>query len=72
MSELNHALIKWLGIKRIVSIGQDAARYAIDFGVEINCVRHPSYGGVRDFRSGVYDLYSHQLKSVKKRQEDLF
>lgn len=72
VSELNHALIKWLGIKRIVSIGQDAARYAIDFGVEINCVRHPSYGGVRDFRSGVYDLYSHQLKSVKKRQEDLF
>ncbi|WP_421953643.1 uracil-DNA glycosylase [Polaromonas sp.] len=72
VSDLNHALIRWLGIKRIVSIGQDAAKYATDFGVEISCVRHPSYGGVRDFRSGIYGLYADELKSVTERQVGLF
>ena len=57
VDELNAALISWLGIRRIISIGQDAASYAEKFGVEVACVRHPSYGGVKDFRRGIGQLH---------------
>lgn len=57
VDELNRCLIAWLGIRRIVDIGQDAAQYAADFGVDVVTVRHPSYGGVRDFRAGIRSLY---------------
>ncbi len=57
MSELNNALIKWLKVRRIIAIGQDAANYATAFGVEVLTVRHPSYGGVRDFRDGMRQIY---------------
>lgn len=57
VDELNRELIGWLGIRRIVAIGQDAASYAERFGVEVNCVRHPSYGGITDFRNGMAALY---------------
>ncbi|WP_187808258.1 uracil-DNA glycosylase [Aquipseudomonas alcaligenes] len=55
--DLNKALIKWLKVRRIVAIGQDAAAYAAAFGVEVVCVRHPSYGGVKDFRAGMSKIY---------------
>lgn len=61
VDELNAALISWLDIRRIVSIGQDAASYAKKFGVEVACVRHPSYGGVTDFRRGIGHLYNIDL-----------
>ncbi|QNP50001.1 uracil-DNA glycosylase [Diaphorobacter aerolatus] len=57
VDELNASLIRWLGIRRIVSIGQDAASYAAKFGVEVQSVRHPSYGGVREFREGISRLH---------------
>lgn len=57
VDELNAALIKWLRITTIVSIGQDAAAYAQRLGVKVEVVRHPSYGGVTDFRRGISDLY---------------
>lgn len=57
VSELNNALIKWLKVRRIVAIGQDAATYAAAFGVEVVTIRHPSYGGVKDFRAGMSRLY---------------
>ncbi|MBH2020513.1 uracil-DNA glycosylase [Polaromonas sp.] len=57
VDELNASLIDWLDVKRIVSIGQDAAVYAKRFGVEVEVVRHPSYGGVADFRRGIAALY---------------
>lgn len=50
---VNHRLLAALGVRRIVAIGQDAAHYSSAFGVEVSCVRHPSYGGVRDFRAGI-------------------
>jgi hypothetical protein len=62
VNELNHALINWLGIQRIICIGKDAAEYATCFGVEVACIRHPSYGGVKDFRSGVERLYDVKIK----------
>jgi hypothetical protein len=58
---LNQTLIKWLGIKRIICIGQDATTYATTFGVEVDCVRHPSYGGVTDFRGGMRRIYGSAL-----------
>lgn len=54
---INIALIRELGIRRIVAIGQDAAHYSATFGVDVVTVRHPSYGGVREFREGIRTLY---------------
>lgn len=54
---LNRELLSWLGIRRIIAIGQDAAHYATQFGVKVECVRHPSYGGVTEFREGIRRLY---------------
>ena len=58
VEDLNAALISWLAIKRIVAIGQDAARYANRFDVKVTTVRHPSYGGVKDFREGMRRVYA--------------
>jgi len=55
--DLNQALIQELGIRRIVAIGQDAAHYSAGFGVEVVAVRHPSYGGVNEFRANIDTLY---------------
>lgn len=55
--DINQALIEWLGISRIVAIGQDAAHYSREFGVDVVAVRHPSYGGTYEFRSGIGALY---------------
>lgn len=55
--QLNCELISWLGIRRIVAIGQDAARYAESYGIPVVAIRHPSYGGVRDFRLGIRSAY---------------
>jgi hypothetical protein len=57
VDELNNSLIQWLGIKRIVAIGQDAGQYAVRFGVPVETIRHPSYGGVKDFRAGMARIY---------------
>lgn len=72
VNDLNHSLIKWLGIRRIISIGRDAATYASGFDVEVECIRHPSYGGVRDFRAGVQRLYGIKLRTMQALQEVLF
>ncbi|MBB6580357.1 uracil-DNA glycosylase [Ralstonia solanacearum] len=64
VSDLNHALFKWLGIRRIICIGQDAANYAKSFGITVECVRHPSYGGIADFRRGMHEIYGDSLAPV--------
>lgn len=64
VKDLNLALITWLGIKRIVCIGQDASAYAATFGVDVDCVRHPSYGGVIEFREGMKRTYGSALGPV--------
>lgn len=61
VTDLNRQLAAWLGIKRIICIGQDAAAYAQSFGVDVYCVRHPSYGGIADFREGMHKLYGASL-----------
>lgn len=72
VEEINYALIHWLGIRQIVAIGQDAAAYASRFGVEVTTIRHPSYGGVREFRDGMQRLYRLPVGVLdQKRQADL-
>jgi hypothetical protein len=61
VKELNYALITWLGIRHIICIGRDAAEYAGGLGLKADCIRHPSYGGVKDFRAGVQRLYGEKL-----------
>lgn len=63
VDDTNRSLISWLGIRRIICIGQDAAQYASTFGIEVECIRHPSYGGVRDFRAGVNRLYRSEIRA---------
>lgn len=72
VNDLNHTLIKWLRIRRIICIGQDAATYAAGFGVDMDCIRHPSYGGVKDFRAGVKRLYGDELHVEESAQVTLF
>jgi hypothetical protein len=73
VEELNDVLIAWLNIRRIVAIGQDAAQYAGRFGVEVTTIRHPSYGGVREFRDGMRKLYCLPPTALEpKRQAALF
>jgi hypothetical protein len=57
VESLNAELINWLGISHIVAIGQDAAQYAARYGVRVTVIRHPSYGGIREFREGMERLY---------------
>jgi hypothetical protein len=71
--DLNAKLIGWLEIRRIVAIGQDAAGYAERFGVQVECVRHPSYGGITDFRAGIRKLYGLPAPRVTaEAQPELF
>lgn len=73
VDDLNWELFRWLGIRRVVTIGQDATAYAERFGVEVLCVRHPSYGGVNEFREGMRRIYGPQLaRENNGRQGALF
>lgn len=65
VADLNAELIAWLGIRRIVCIGQDATAYAATFRIEVDCVRHPSYGGVTDFRQGMQRIYGEEMRPVE-------
>src|SRR5471030_1849102 len=70
---LNETLIKWLKVRRVVAIGQDAFNYASRFGVEVVAIRHPSYGGIKDFRNGMSALYDIPVDVLNpKRQGSLF
>lgn len=69
VTELNLELASWLGIKRIICIGQDAASYANSFGIEVACVRHPSYGGTKDFRDGMQTIYGKKLRPASSQSE---
>jgi len=64
VADLNDALFSWLGIRRIICIGQDATNYGKAFGIKTECVRHPSYGGVVEFRKGMQRIYGDDLDPV--------
>jgi uracil-DNA glycosylase len=51
-------LIERLRPREILAIGQHAHRALAQVGVEVVHVRHPSYGGQREFRESVAEHYS--------------
>jgi hypothetical protein len=46
--------------RRLIAIGNDAAASAqrISDDLEIVQIRHPSYGGQKEFETGIRDLYA--------------
>ncbi|ALR19643.1 MULTISPECIES: uracil-DNA glycosylase [Sphingobium] len=54
---LLQALIAMLQPRRIVAIGRDAHLALGDVGIPTTAVRHPSYGGQRDFIEGMFAMY---------------
>lgn len=52
-----YALIDMLVPKRLIAIGRDAQDALSSFDIEVIGVRHPSYGGQRDFLSGVCEAH---------------
>ena len=51
------ALFEMLRPRRVIAIGRDAYLALTDLGVDVEAVRHPSYGGQNEFIGGVFDLY---------------
>ncbi|MGD0958780.1 MAG: uracil-DNA glycosylase [Methylomonas sp.] len=72
VDKLNRELISWLGINRIITIGQDAAKYAASFDVSVETVRHPSYGGITEFRKGIINIYGTVIQTSTFFQTSLF
>ncbi|MFG0541594.1 uracil-DNA glycosylase [Pseudomonas sp. YQ_5] len=66
---LNETLIKWLGVRRVVAIGGDAYNYANRFDVEVIAIRHPSYGGIKDFRNGMSALYNIPVEEFSSKRQ---
>ena len=54
---LLQALVSMVQPKRIVAIGRDAHTALEGLDVPITAIRHPSYGGQREFIKGMYGLY---------------
>ena len=54
---LLQALVEMLRPRRIVAIGRDAQMALGELGLPTTGVRHPSYGGQREFMEGIYSLY---------------
>nr|WP_255704454.1 uracil-DNA glycosylase [Erythrobacter sp. SN021] len=54
---LLQALVEMLRPRQIVAIGRDAQKALGDLGLPTIGVRHPSYGGQREFIEGIYSLY---------------
>ncbi|MET3497828.1 hypothetical protein ABIC90_004897 [Variovorax boronicumulans] len=57
VDDINAELFAWLNIRRIVAVGVDATRYSARFGLKIFPVRHPSYGGLVQFRKDMRVIY---------------
>lgn len=57
VSDLNRELINWVKPRLVIAIGQDAGNYARTFCNSVETIRHPSYGGVTEFRAGMVRLY---------------
>lgn len=50
-------LLETLNPKHVVAIGKDAQSALADLEISAACVRHPSYGGQRQFESELTSLY---------------
>ncbi len=54
---LLQALVSMLQPKRIIAIGRDAHLALDGLDIPTTAIRHPSYGGQREFIDGMFDLY---------------
>ncbi|MBX7482030.1 uracil-DNA glycosylase [Qipengyuania qiaonensis] len=54
---LLQALVSMVQPRRIVAIGRDAHLALAELDTEVTAIRHPSYGGQREFIDGMYGLY---------------
>ena len=54
---LLQALVSMLQPKQIVAIGRDAHLALEGLDIPTTAIRHPSYGGQREFIEGMFDLY---------------
>jgi len=54
------SLVKMVVPEQLVSIGQDAKKMLGDINIPMSAVRHPSYGGQREFEEGIRDIYALQ------------
>jgi uracil-DNA glycosylase len=52
------ALVEMIRPKSVVAIGRDAHMALADLTIPVVCVRHPSYGGQREFIDGMHSHYS--------------
>jgi hypothetical protein len=54
---LFQALVEMLQPRQIIAIGRDAQLALCELGIPTEGVRHPSYGGQREFMEGMYAHY---------------
>lgn len=62
-----HELVEHVRPRTLIAIGNDAAHALADLGLEFRTVRHPSYGGTKDFIRGmeqILGLGSDEAKSL--------
>ncbi|WP_127145253.1 uracil-DNA glycosylase [Pelagibacterium montanilacus] len=55
--EIFDLLVAFLPVRRFIAIGNDAANALDNWGFDVLSVRHPSYGGQRDFHRQVEGHY---------------
>lgn len=58
-------LIEMIAPEMLVSIGQDAKKMLGEINVPVSAVRHPSYGGQREFENGIREIYG--LRELSER-----
>lgn len=61
---LLQSLMAMIQPERIVAIGRDAHMALEGLDIPITAIRHPSYGGQREFIDGMFDLYGIADESV--------
>ncbi len=54
---LLEALIQMFQAERLIAIGRDAHVALKELDTPVSAVRHPSYGGQKEFLDGLFDLY---------------
>jgi hypothetical protein len=64
-------LLELLRPSRVVAIGNDAAAGLEDLGIDCIKVRHPSYGGKREFIAGILASHTHRSFAESRKQPTL-
>lgn len=60
------ALLDMLSPSRVIAIGRDAHSALTDLGIDAVTVRHPSYGGQKEFKASLFDLYGINVSTVNQ------